>query len=401
MAACVARARVCHHPPGSQEDYVQSLVEALQAAEPEPIRTVVMTARGCSESELRTPQLYSAGYTEDIRRVVKTIAARYPKAPLMAVGYSLGANILVKYLAEEGARTPLLAAASIGNPWDLMHNMRRLHGSWFFRNVYASRLGNNLKRVWARCARRPRRGTRWARRQKRSHAVALAVGVERRRPPPPPTTSHRHLFDGKQADLNIIVDQVLRVRPPPRFRPAPTHAHESDRPPTAHSARRGLRCTRVVLSCGLSPRPCVTLMKTSRGASLATAPSTTYEPHHAKVAPALAWRRGDGRAPALTPLPPRSPPRRNVCGGALQYYRDASSARLVAHVQVPLLAMNADDDPVCGGDSVPIDECMCVAGTGDTAAFANGKADQTLTRRARACTRNAAVAPRAPGSTGW
>jgi predicted alpha/beta-fold hydrolase len=45
----------------------------------------------------------------DIREVVPIVRARYPAAPLFAIGWSLGANILVNYLGEEGA-----AAAAAG-----------------------------------------------------------------------------------------------------------------------------------------------------------------------------------------------------------------------------------------------------------------------------------------------
>ena len=44
----------------------------------------------------------------------------YPNSMLMAVGWSLGANILVTYLGEEKANTPLVAAASLCNPFDLV-----------------------------------------------------------------------------------------------------------------------------------------------------------------------------------------------------------------------------------------------------------------------------------------
>jgi len=40
-----------------------------------------------------------------------------PRAPLLAAGWSLGANILIKYLAEEGAAVPLTAAVSMCNPF--------------------------------------------------------------------------------------------------------------------------------------------------------------------------------------------------------------------------------------------------------------------------------------------
>lgn len=37
----------------------------------------------------------------------------------MSIGWDYGANMLMKYLAEVGERTPLTAAACINNPFDL------------------------------------------------------------------------------------------------------------------------------------------------------------------------------------------------------------------------------------------------------------------------------------------
>lgn len=47
------------------------------------------------------------------------VAARYAGCTLFAAGWSLGANILVNYLAEAGEGTPLEAAVSMCNPFEL------------------------------------------------------------------------------------------------------------------------------------------------------------------------------------------------------------------------------------------------------------------------------------------
>lgn len=49
---------------------------------------------------------------------------RYPDAPIFAIGYSLGANLLVKYLGEEGRNgyRPLAGAVSVSNPWNFENN---------------------------------------------------------------------------------------------------------------------------------------------------------------------------------------------------------------------------------------------------------------------------------------
>lgn len=48
------------------------------------------------------------------------VQRRYPHSPLMAAGWSLGANILVRYLGEEGSQTPIQCAVSMANPFNLV-----------------------------------------------------------------------------------------------------------------------------------------------------------------------------------------------------------------------------------------------------------------------------------------
>lgn len=45
-------------------------------------------------------QFYSASFLGDMREVVSHVTSRYPEANIYAVGWSLGANILVRYLGQ-------------------------------------------------------------------------------------------------------------------------------------------------------------------------------------------------------------------------------------------------------------------------------------------------------------
>ena len=47
-------------------------------------------------------QPYSATFTDDVHLAIRTLRGRFLTAPIMAVGYSLGAVILTKYLGEAG-----------------------------------------------------------------------------------------------------------------------------------------------------------------------------------------------------------------------------------------------------------------------------------------------------------
>jgi predicted alpha/beta-fold hydrolase len=74
-----------------------------------------MNFRGCGGMPLKTPRGYSGAYTGDLRHVVQHICARLPLSSpsttttrttslgkLFIVGHSLSANIVCKYLGEEG-----------------------------------------------------------------------------------------------------------------------------------------------------------------------------------------------------------------------------------------------------------------------------------------------------------
>ena len=93
---------------GSHESYIQDTVFALTHPEREfegddymnkrpPFRCVAFNFRGCANTRITTPRLYCAAYTEDLRHAVAHIRSRLPPdTQMMAVGFSMGANVLVK-----------------------------------------------------------------------------------------------------------------------------------------------------------------------------------------------------------------------------------------------------------------------------------------------------------------
>mmetsp|Transcript_41225 Transcript_41225/g.44761 ORF Transcript_41225/g.44761 Transcript_41225/m.44761 type:complete len:541 (-) Transcript_41225:23-1645(-) len=80
-----------------------------------------MNFRGCGGVKLNTPRGYNGAYTGDLRSLVRQISARVKEGtPIFLVGNSLGANIMTKYLGEEGITNTLPScisgAAGLGNP---------------------------------------------------------------------------------------------------------------------------------------------------------------------------------------------------------------------------------------------------------------------------------------------
>ena len=80
-----------------------------------------MNFRGCGGVPMTTPRGYNAAFTGDLRNLVLQISVRMEeKVPVFLVGNSLGANLVTKYLGEEGLSGTLPAcvagAISLGNP---------------------------------------------------------------------------------------------------------------------------------------------------------------------------------------------------------------------------------------------------------------------------------------------
>ena len=65
-----------------------------------------------------SPRLYHAGETDDTRSVLLYLTQTYPRAPIYAVGFSMGANTLAVYLGEQKEDTPIKAAVLVSNPWE-------------------------------------------------------------------------------------------------------------------------------------------------------------------------------------------------------------------------------------------------------------------------------------------
>jgi predicted alpha/beta-fold hydrolase len=135
---------------GSHESYVQDLILALK---PHGFQCVVFNFRGCSGSEIVTPQLYSASYTQDLDLVVNHVKRKVGQnSMLLGAGYSLGANILLKFAGQSSENCPFDGLLSIANPFDLTATNAELHRGFWKRTIYSARLASNLIRVLKRWA---------------------------------------------------------------------------------------------------------------------------------------------------------------------------------------------------------------------------------------------------------
>ncbi len=82
-------------------------------------RVLRLNLRGAGPSRALCGQHYYAGRSQDFRALLTVLPRELTADGAVAVGYSLGGAMLLKYLGEEGRAAPLLAAASVSAPIDL------------------------------------------------------------------------------------------------------------------------------------------------------------------------------------------------------------------------------------------------------------------------------------------
>jgi predicted alpha/beta-fold hydrolase len=82
-------------------------------------RVLRLNLRGCGASRPHCREHYHIGRTADFRRVLAQLPDDLTDNGIVAVGFSMGGAMLLKYLGEEGSFAPLRAAATICAPLDL------------------------------------------------------------------------------------------------------------------------------------------------------------------------------------------------------------------------------------------------------------------------------------------
>jgi predicted alpha/beta-fold hydrolase len=85
-----------------------------------------MNFRGCSGQPNRLARCYHSGDTEDLNWLYQTLHQRFPQRQLAAVGFSLGGNVLLKWLGETNQPLQLFAAVAVSVPLVLSECATRL-----------------------------------------------------------------------------------------------------------------------------------------------------------------------------------------------------------------------------------------------------------------------------------
>lgn len=115
---------ILHGLEGSlNSSYASGIMYALKQR---GYRTCLMHFRGCSGQPNRLPQWYHSGLSEDPQRILEFLREQMNIELYAAIGFSLGGNVLLKWLGEQGAAIPLQRAAVMSVPFRLEHSARRM-----------------------------------------------------------------------------------------------------------------------------------------------------------------------------------------------------------------------------------------------------------------------------------
>ena len=125
--------------------YAKGMMKALSMA---GFDVVLLHFRNCGDKANLQARAYHSGETSDLNHLISILKRRFPDKPLMAVGFSLGGNVLTKYLGESQAQSKLDAAAVISAPFALASSCKVIQKSCF--KLYQKYLLDRLKKSTSR-----------------------------------------------------------------------------------------------------------------------------------------------------------------------------------------------------------------------------------------------------------
>ena len=131
---CMPRLILLHGLEGTiRSNYIQG---TLALARERGWAADVLIFRGCGTRMNRQRRLYHSGETSDLNLVIERVARETPDQPIVLAGFSLGGNVLLKWLGEqgEGLRPQICGSAAVSVPYDLEAGARQIeHG---FSRIY-------------------------------------------------------------------------------------------------------------------------------------------------------------------------------------------------------------------------------------------------------------------------
>lgn len=127
---------ILHGLEGSLDShYIKPLIKSLDTA---GYGCCFMHFRGCSNELNRLPRSYHSGDTGDLQQVINYLKSRFSQGVFSVIGFSLGGNIVLKWLGEQKQHAETQTAIAVSVPFSLAHAGDRLEKS--FSRIYQKHL---------------------------------------------------------------------------------------------------------------------------------------------------------------------------------------------------------------------------------------------------------------------
>lgn len=125
---------LAHGVAGSAESYYMRATAADLLGR--GYRVLRMNLRGAGPSRPDCKRHYHAGRSQDLRDVISGLSPELTALGIVAVGFSLGGNTVLKLAGEQGPRGPVIAVASVCAPIDLGATTRAMNrrGNRFYQS---------------------------------------------------------------------------------------------------------------------------------------------------------------------------------------------------------------------------------------------------------------------------
>lgn len=130
----------------SESVYIRTFVHYAQC---HGYRCAVLNHIGALQSvAVTTPRIFTYGYTDDFHEMLRHLIEKHPNTKIICVGYSMGGNIVTKYMGEERTRPPhLIGGVSICQGYDAIEGTKWLLQWQNFRRVYLYAVTEAMKSI--------------------------------------------------------------------------------------------------------------------------------------------------------------------------------------------------------------------------------------------------------------
>jgi predicted alpha/beta-fold hydrolase len=137
---------ILHGMGGSiHSSYAKILMQALNS---NGHRAVMLHFRSAGVEANRLPRTYHAGDTKDLDKIIEILNTQEPNTVKSLIGISLGGNVLLKWLGEQGQHSNIHKAIAVSVPFQLENLVQKMNRG--FSKIYQKHLLRVLRKLYSK-----------------------------------------------------------------------------------------------------------------------------------------------------------------------------------------------------------------------------------------------------------